>query len=201
RNHDKKEDNKLIALFKLLSPEHLLKLPFANDSNTLDKIFYTELLHILGLHERKRGGKNLIERYPEKDRAPGSFIENTIYKLEGLDVLGNIKNPGKYGTTRDERLFNIALEHCIIWINRILFLKLLEAQLLTYHHDDPEYAFLNLRKINDFDEMDSLFFRVLARHPQDRDGLIKTKFKKVPYLNSSLFEPEKAERTGIFIGN
>src|SRR5699024_3148046 len=82
RNHDKKEDNKLIALFKLLSPEHLLKLPFANDSNTLDKIFYTELLHILGLHERKRGGKNLIERYPEKDRAPGSFIENTIYKLE-----------------------------------------------------------------------------------------------------------------------
>ncbi|PIY30434.1 MAG: type II restriction endonuclease, partial [Bacteroidetes bacterium CG_4_10_14_3_um_filter_42_6] len=29
RNEDKKDDNKLIALFKLLSPEHLLKLPFA----------------------------------------------------------------------------------------------------------------------------------------------------------------------------
>jgi adenine-specific DNA-methyltransferase len=35
RNDEKKDDNKLIALFKLLSPEHLLKLPFANDSNTL----------------------------------------------------------------------------------------------------------------------------------------------------------------------
>ncbi|MFN7660577.1 MAG: type II restriction endonuclease, partial [Dolichospermum sp.] len=39
------DDYKLIALFKLLSPEHLLKLPFANDSNTLDKGFYNELLH------------------------------------------------------------------------------------------------------------------------------------------------------------
>ncbi|HCX99194.1 MAG TPA: type II restriction endonuclease, partial [Bacteroidales bacterium] len=40
RNDDKDDDNKLIALFKLLSPEHLLKLPFVNDSNTLDKRFY-----------------------------------------------------------------------------------------------------------------------------------------------------------------
>lgn len=39
RNEDKKDDNKLISLFKLLSPQHLLKLPFANDSNTLDKGF------------------------------------------------------------------------------------------------------------------------------------------------------------------
>ena len=34
RNADKRDDNKLIALFKLLSPEHLLKLPFTNVSNT-----------------------------------------------------------------------------------------------------------------------------------------------------------------------
>src|SRR5690554_2768369 len=37
RNDDKSDDNKLIALFKLLSPENLLKLPFTNDSNSLDK--------------------------------------------------------------------------------------------------------------------------------------------------------------------
>src|SRR5690606_34981276 len=43
RNDDKADDNKLIALFKLLSPEHLLKLPFINDSNSLDKRFYSEL--------------------------------------------------------------------------------------------------------------------------------------------------------------
>ena len=39
RNSDKADDNSLIALFKLLSPEHLLKLPFTNDSNSLDKLF------------------------------------------------------------------------------------------------------------------------------------------------------------------
>lgn len=43
RNADKADDNLLIALFKLLSPEHLLKLPFKNDSNSLDKRFYSEL--------------------------------------------------------------------------------------------------------------------------------------------------------------
>ncbi|MDZ7777871.1 MAG: hypothetical protein U5L09_20780 [Bacteroidales bacterium] len=62
RNDDKADDNKLIALFKLLSPEHLLKLPFTNDSNSLDKRFYSELLHIIGLTETKEGSKKLIER-------------------------------------------------------------------------------------------------------------------------------------------
>ena len=33
RNDDKSDDNSLIALFKLLSPEHLLKFPLANDRN------------------------------------------------------------------------------------------------------------------------------------------------------------------------
>ncbi|HUI32226.1 MAG TPA: hypothetical protein VLY84_01310, partial [Dysgonamonadaceae bacterium] len=51
RNDNPDDDNKLITLFKLLSAEHLLKLPFANDSNTLDKSFYSELLHIMGLSE------------------------------------------------------------------------------------------------------------------------------------------------------
>lgn len=60
RNNDKKDDNTLIALFKLLSPEHLLKVPFANDSNRLDKRFYAELLHIIGLTETKDGEKNSL---------------------------------------------------------------------------------------------------------------------------------------------
>lgn len=53
RNSDKADDNSLIALFKLLSPEHLLKLPFTNDSNNLDERFYSELLHIIGLTEEE----------------------------------------------------------------------------------------------------------------------------------------------------
>jgi adenine-specific DNA-methyltransferase len=73
RNADRADDNKLIALFKLLSAEHLLKLPFTNDSNSLDKRFYTELLHIIGLTETKEGSKKLIERNKEGERNSGSI--------------------------------------------------------------------------------------------------------------------------------
>jgi len=45
-----------------LSPPHLLKLPFANDSNTLNREFYNELLHIIGLEEIREGGRKLIRR-------------------------------------------------------------------------------------------------------------------------------------------
>jgi hypothetical protein len=58
-DNDRNNDNKLIPLFKILSPTHLLKLPFANDSNTLDKGFYTELLYLIGLEEVKEGSKKL----------------------------------------------------------------------------------------------------------------------------------------------
>ncbi len=42
---DQKSQQSLIYLYKILSPPHLLKKSFANDSNTLDKRFYNELLH------------------------------------------------------------------------------------------------------------------------------------------------------------
>ena len=71
RNDDRKDDNMLIALFKLLSPEHLLKLPFTNDSNSLDKRFYSELLHIIGFVERKKEAK-LIGRNKEGERNNGT---------------------------------------------------------------------------------------------------------------------------------
>ncbi|MCK4922634.1 MAG: class I SAM-dependent DNA methyltransferase, partial [Bacteroidales bacterium] len=57
KSEKKEEDNKLIGIYKIFSAEHLLKLPFSNDSNTLDKKFYNELLHIIGLEERKEGSK------------------------------------------------------------------------------------------------------------------------------------------------
>lgn len=54
---NEKEEETIINLYKILSPEHLLKLPFANDSNTLNKEFYNELLHIIGLEETKDSTK------------------------------------------------------------------------------------------------------------------------------------------------
>ncbi len=201
RNNDKKDDAKLIALFKLFSPEHLLKLPFANDSNSLDKKFYTELLHLIGLEETKDKGKKVIGRSSKANRKSGTLLENTINQLESLDKLNRLSNPSQYGSDKEERLFNVGLELCITWVNRILFLKLLEAQLVTYHGGDSSYSFLNLKRIKDFDELNTLFFQVLARKHDERSEEISAAFGKVPYLNSSLFEPTELEHQMLFISN
>ncbi|NCA84942.1 MAG: type II restriction endonuclease [Clostridia bacterium] len=199
RNNDPKDDHQLIALFKLLSPEHLLKLPFANDSNTLDKRFYGELLHIIGLTEIKEGGKKIIQRHQKADRHAGTLLENAIVQLDGLNKIARLNNPHHYGATAQERLFNVALELCITWINRILFLKLLEAQLLGYHKGDKSFAFLNYEKIKDYDDLNTLFFQVLAREQHERSDDLKMAYGKIPYLNSSLFEPAEIEHTTLFI--
>jgi type II restriction/modification system DNA methylase subunit YeeA len=201
RNTDKADDNSLIALFKLLSPEHLLKLPFANDSNNLDKRFYSELLHIIGLTETKEGSKKLIERNKAGERNTGTILEDAIIQLDSLDKLSRLEKPNQFGSTQQERLFSVALELTITWINRILFLKLLEAQLITYHKGDKLYSFLNLDKIKNYDDLNSLFFQVLARKYDDRNQDVKKAFEKVPYLNSSLFEPTDIEQVTLFISN
>ncbi|MEY4866216.1 MAG: hypothetical protein RLY64_470, partial [Bacteroidota bacterium] len=201
RNNDAKDDNQLIALFKLLSPEHLLKLPFTNDSNSLDKRFYSELLHIIGLKETKEGGKKLIERNKAGERHSGSILEDTIIQLDSLDKLSRLEKPNQFGNTQQERLFNVALELSITWINRILFLKLLEGQLINYHKGDKSYAFLNTHHLKEYDDLNSLFFQVLARKIADRNEDVLKVFAKVPYLNSSLFEPTELEHNTLFISN
>src|SRR5690554_4736694 len=201
RNNNQKDDNQLIALFKLLSPEHLLKLPFVNDSNSLDKQFYSELLHIIGLEETKEGSKKVIGRKKKGERNSGSLLENAIIQLDSLDKISRIENPARFGENEKERLFNVGLELSITWINRILFLKLLEAQLITYHKGDESYEFLNFEKIPDYDALNKLFFQVLAKQYSERTELVQKAFEKVPYLNSSLFEPNEMEHKMLFISN
>ncbi len=201
RNNNPKDDNILIALFKLLSPEHLLKLPFANDSNSLDKRFYGELLHIIGLSETKEGSKKLIARNKAGERNTGSLLENAIIQLDSLDKINRLDNPLHFGATQEERLFNVGLELAITWVNRILFLKLLEAQLRTYHKGDKSFEFLSIQKIPNYNDLNSLFFEVLARKHSERNEDVKDVFAKVPYLNSSLFEPTDIEHGTLFISN
>lgn len=201
KNSDKGDDAKLIPLYKILSPQHLLKATFANDSNSLNKSFYTELLHIIGLEETKDGGKKLIARKKEGERYSGTLIESAIIQLDSENLLSELPNRKQYGETKEEQLFNVAIELAITWINRILFLKLLEAQLITYHKNDKSYAFLNIECIKDFDELNTLFFQVLAIKVNDRNGDVKTKFAKVPYLNSSLFERSEIEGYTLRISN
>lgn len=98
-------------------------------------------------------------------------------------------------------MFGVALALTIGWANRILFLKLLEAQLVKYHKGDQSYAFMRPSFIPDYDELNKLFFQVLAKRITDRSESINTKYGKVPYLNSSLFEISPLERQTIRISS
>jgi hypothetical protein len=202
RNADKEDDRKLIALYKFLSPVQLLKQPFANDNNQLNKEFYAELLHILGLEEIKIKSQKFIIRKSDGNRDNGSIIENAMNELDSMDKLSRLPNKWQFGNTREEQLFNVALELSITWINRILFLKLLESQIIRYHNDNKKYSFLSSNKIEGYDDLNSLFFQILARKEEDRrSGYIKDKFSHVPYLNSSLFELSELESYTIAISN
>ena len=200
---DTGNDKRLIELFKFFSPEHLLKKRFQNDSNSLNTKFYSELLYIIGLEEieEKDSHKRIITRRKEGERNPASILENAITILDSEDWLDNIRERLSYGKDREEQLFGIGLALSIGWVNRVLFLKLLEAQLVKYHKGDQSYAFMRPSVIPDYDELNKLFFQVLAKRIPDRSESIRTKYGKIPYLNSSLFEISPLERQTIRISS
>lgn len=200
RNAKTDDDKELVSLYKVLSPQHLLKIASPNDGNKLDEGFYKELLHIIGLKETKEGTKNIITRKKENKNA-ASLIELTIEALKTEDTFHHIQDIKVYGENKDEQTFNIALELCITWINRILFLKLLEGQLISYHQGNKDYRFLNSEIIHDYDELFKLFHKVLAVNITERTEAIKTKYRRVPYLNSSLFEISELEDQTIKINS
>lgn len=191
----------LIPFIKVFSPEHLLKLPFQNDNNSLNKSFFDELLHIIGLQETREKAKKVIARKPVGRREAASLIENTIAQLKSLDRLVNVKDLVSFGLTEEEQLFNVALALSLTWINRVLFLKLLEAQLLRYHGGDRAFAFLNSEQIKTYGDLNVLFFQVLAEPVSSRPAHANEKFPKVPYLNSSLFEVTDLERQTLAVSN
>ena len=199
--NDNTASKKLIELYKVFSDVHLLKQPFQNDSNSLNKKFYTELLHIIGIEEKEVNNKFFIVRKDVGQRNEASLLENTITQLDAEDCLRKVPNVSTYGSTHEERLFNVAMELCITWINRILFLKLLEAQMLKYHNGEQCYKFLSVEKIRDFDDLNTLFFQVLARDVHQRTASILKDFEHVPYLNSSLFEVTELESDTIKINS
>ena len=200
---DSGNDKRLIELFKFFSPEHLLKKRFQNDSNTLNTKFYSELLYIIGLEEvvEKDSNKRIITRRKEGERNQASILENTITILDSEDWLDNVKERYSFGKDRQEQLFGVALALTIGWVNRVLFLKLLEAQLVKYHKGAQSYAFMSPSVIPDYDELNKLFFQVLAKRIADRSESINAKYGKVPYLNSSLFEISPLERQTIRISS
>ena len=183
---------KFISIYKLLSPTHLLKLPFQNDHNALNRSFYNELLYIMGVEEVTDDKIKKIKRLRSK-RQPYSLVEQVISHLEEYDI------------SEEQVLFDTALGLVLNWMNRILFLKLLESQLITFNKGAIS-KFLTSSLIPDYDVLNDLFMKVLAVPVERRNRELQDSFKDVPYLNSSLFEMSKTERdffsiSGIRLGN
>ena len=196
KNLEKRSKTELANVYKILSPEHLLKLSFKNDANQLNQGFYRELLHIIGLEEAKddASNKKIIRRIKDlSQRNEGSLLENTLSELTEDDSFKHLLNPESFGQSLDEQFFSVSLELCITWLNRILFLKLLESQLITYHKNDKNRQFLTPKLIQDYDLLNELFFAVLARSPEKRSSSTNKHFGNIPYLNSSLFEQTDLE--------
>ena len=168
----------LTAIYKLLSPKNLLEIDAEKDMNSLDEKFYQELLHIFGVEEKTIDGVQKIVRKEKNERDFGSFLELTFLENPDLD-------------------FETAFGINIVWLNRILFLKLLEARLVFMH---PNFSkFMNIETIPDFQTLEILFFEVMAVEIPDRKPHLK-KFEKIPYINSSLFERKDfEEKKGRFM--
>lgn len=200
KSYESADEKELIVLYKILSPFYLLKRPTENDSNALDRNFYAELLHIIGLEETKVKSKTLIDRKPEGKRDAGSLIEKAIAKVaDEYSIFPQQDKLLEFGANFEERVYNISLELCIVWVNRILFLKLLESQLVNYHEGDRSYRFLDIAKVNDFTELRTLFHDVLNKNIAEREAIVSSKYAFVPYLNSSLFDFSDTEKLTIRI--
>jgi adenine-specific DNA-methyltransferase len=155
----------------------------------------------MGLSEGEVHGKKMIGRRAEEERDGGSLIENAMHQIGILEKLDKIQNVKNYGSSREKQLFNVSLELSITWLNRILFLKLLEAQIVAFHKDDENSDFLNIHKVRSFTDLNNLFFDVLAHRPLDRHPEMQRQFPLIPYLTCSLFVPSGLEREFIIIGD
>ena len=192
-------------LYYVLSPYYLLKEDNDDKTVRLNSAFYNELLYIMGLGEVEDGSTRYIRRLPASKRKEGSMVENVISFIQSHGMVSKLT---KFYGDRDEAdmIFSTALNLSITWINRLLFLKLLEGQLLYFHKGDKTYKFFNAdRSLSSgditYDDIDDLFFYVLNVPEDKRERVFGAKFSRVPYLNSSLFEPTDMEKEIMFIGN
>lgn len=182
---------RLLDVIRLLSPRHLLKQRVELEPNSLNRGFYNELLHLIGLEEDDDTRK--IRRKKQGERHTGSMLEQVLAKAETQGKLNNLPNLDKYGETSEEQAFAVGLELVLTWVNRLLFLKLLEGQLVRYHNGDKEFRFLSPEAVGEWDELYSLFFQVLAKPEPERAPDVQAKYNRIPYLNSSLFEVSELE--------
>lgn len=183
----KKSHKEFAGIYKFLSPEHLLKKFSRIDNNKPNQGFYDELLYIMGVKEQRKKNSSLREivRLSESKRQNFSFLEQVFRKLELQQV-------------KEDEQFDIALNLVLTWVNRLLFLKLLESQLMAFNKSHFN-RFLTFDKVRTFRDLSDLFHKALAVPEEERERSIKKWFSDVPYLNSSLFEVTDFEKQYVLV--
>lgn len=174
-------------IYKIFSNYYLLKDTYTIQTTThkLNNKFYQELLYIMGLKEKKNKTKLLIEI----DHSIKNSLADQVYHkyIDDKEI-------------EEKNAINKTFELIIIWINRLLFIKLFENQLTAFNSKDEKYTILSNEKIKSFDDLQNLFFNVLGKKIEDRDeNEFYNRFTEIPYLNSSLFERQEIEAMDINI--
>ncbi|MGL4561952.1 MAG: DUF7149 domain-containing protein, partial [Brevinema sp.] len=150
----------LDVLYKVFSEYSLFKTVIDNDANELNRPFYDELLYVMGLQEKE-------------DKIVKNNVKNTLLDLTE-QMIGN--------DHKGESLFEKALGLNILWLNRILFLKILESQCKVFRND-PKFAILDPASITGYHLLAKLFFNILST-PRDKRHEDDHKYDLIPYLNS-----------------
>lgn len=175
-------NEKLELFIKSLSDGFLFNKVDMIEKNSLNQIFYQELLYIIGLKEVKAQNKSTLEPLDNKF----SFVSLIKQHLE------------EKGIKLSEKDFKEkSLELSLLWINRIIFIKLFSSVL-------QNYKIINKSILNNlledkktiFVSTNYLFFNVL-NIPKDKRTF--KEFGNIPYINSSLFEKEEIESSLVEI--
>lgn len=166
-------------LFKILSHEYLLKEKSRQSiqQHELSSKFYKELLYLMGLEEVKQKSNSII---CINKKNPNTFAWQLFNKY--------VNDKERSTEEAEEKTFELL----IIWLNRILFIKLFEGQLVAFNGNSEKYRLLDKNKISSFTDLQQLFFDVLGKKDRESSSFFD-KFSAIPYLNSSLFERQKIE--------
>jgi adenine-specific DNA-methyltransferase len=169
----KKDKDDLQNLYKILHRRHLLKEYVRTNGTGINKDFYKELLYILGIKEDDKGILMLDHRIKN------SIISQIYHVISSKDLVY-------------EDTFAEALKLAMVWMNRLLFLKLLEDQLQQV---DPNFKkFLDCSHLKNFSDLNTLFFEIFNKPKDQRNLSVLDDYKDLPYLNSSLFSINDLEQ-------
>lgn len=143
----------ITRIYNVLSQSYLLKSnpTIIYEPHKLNERFYHELLYIMGMKEVEKDNRVIVE------------IDTSIKNSLSYQINRLLNKKDTPESEIDQRIYELV----IIWVNRLLFIKLFEGQLISFNSDEPAYHILDNEKIQSFEDLECLFFEVLGRKKRE----------------------------------